>query len=664
MAAKNIKIFIASAGEVKAEREKAILMLNHLSKSHRHLQLEPMEWEYDIVPGSQPGSETIQHSINPKLQESDLLVFIFYSRIGQYTRQEFELATAENKKFFAFFKSGFSPVDEEEIEEYRELIKFKSSLNSTVLHQHYDDVDDFDRLLYRSLNLYLAENYPVTELVQLPAEVLTLVRLLGEKEERIKELERLLPTANENNEVKQLTAEITAIRTQLTQSEELRQQQAADKAALEQQLGSQKENNQLKAQALEAVEKGDYAAAENLLKESAKHSAADTAATYYELAKLKKIQLQYQPAFEFYELADKIDQNNAGYLHAAGSMAWELGYSDKAIMYFEKSLPLAIEEYGERHSAIATLYSNLGLAYVSNGWYDKAIEQLEKALDINCEVYGERHPAIAITYINLGATYLHKHKYDKAIYFYMLALEICKEFYSVRHPLIANIYNNLGEAHRQNGEIDTAINYLVSALDIGKEFLGEQHPDIANRYANLGTAYIAKEDYHTAISYYNQSLAINKSLFEEVNPEIAKLYNNLGEANRGIYEIDKAIDYYQKAIDIGEKLHRESHPDIGIRYNNLGLAYTSKGEYDVAISYYEKALTIQKKFHIEQNPDIAIVYSNLGVAYHCKMRYDIAISYFEAALPIFEAFLPPTHVSIVKTKTNLQITIEAKAKQG
>jgi hypothetical protein len=53
MAAKNIKIFIASTGEVKAEREKAILLLNDLRKAHRHLDLEAVEWEYDTVPGSQ-----------------------------------------------------------------------------------------------------------------------------------------------------------------------------------------------------------------------------------------------------------------------------------------------------------------------------------------------------------------------------------------------------------------------------------------------------------------------------------------------------------------------------------------------------------------------------------------------------------------------------------
>jgi tetratricopeptide (TPR) repeat protein len=663
LAAKNIKIFIASASEVKAERDKAVLMLNHLSKSHRHLQLEPVEWEYDIVPGNQPGYNTVQGAIDQKLTESHLVVFIFYSRIGQYTREEFELAARLNKKVFAFCKTGFSPTDEAEIEAYSELMQFKSSLNSTILHQQYDDVDDFDKLLYRSLNLYLAENYSVAELVQLPAEVLTLVRLLGEKEERIKELEGLLQATSGNTEVQQLTTEIDAIRAQLTQSEELHQQQAADKAALEQQLASQKDNDQLKAQALEALEKGDYAAAETLLRESANDSITDAAATFYELGKLKRLQLQYRAAFEYYELAATIKSNKSLYLHDAGSIAWQLGYFDRAICYYEKSLALEIASYGLRHPEIATLYCNIGLAYAGKGWYEKAIDQYKQALSIDYEYYGERHPVIAINYNNLGAAYLGKPEYNEAVKYYKLALDISKEFYSDRHPLIATIYNNLGEVYRKKDKIDVAIDYLLNALDICKEFHKEQHPGIANCYVNLGAAYSDKEDYDTAISYYDRALAINKSLYDELNPEIAKLYNNLGEAYRGIGEIGKAIDYYQQAIDIGETLFRESHPDIAIRYNNLGLAYTTKANYDIAISYFEKALSIQKKFYQKQNPDIAIVYSNLGFAYYWKREYDIAIDYFVAALPIFEAFLPPTHVSIVKTKTNLQITIEAKAKQ-
>lgn len=54
MAETTIKIFIASSAEVKEEREKAIIVLHQLNKSHKHLHLEPVHWEYDIVHGNSP----------------------------------------------------------------------------------------------------------------------------------------------------------------------------------------------------------------------------------------------------------------------------------------------------------------------------------------------------------------------------------------------------------------------------------------------------------------------------------------------------------------------------------------------------------------------------------------------------------------------------------
>ena len=114
----SIKIFIASSAEVKDERDRAVLVIEHLNESHKHLELKAVEWEYSTVPGSQPGFKNIQGAINPRLEESQLAVFILYSKIGKYTREEYEYATVNNKKLFTFFKTGFSPTKKEHITAY------------------------------------------------------------------------------------------------------------------------------------------------------------------------------------------------------------------------------------------------------------------------------------------------------------------------------------------------------------------------------------------------------------------------------------------------------------------------------------------------------------------------------------------------------------------
>src|SRR5258705_12697212 len=101
-----IKIFIASAGEVDDERKKSILILTQLNKSYKHLHLEPVIWEIDMVKGNYADKKSIQYSINPNRKESQVIVFIFYTRLGENTLIEFELAKSENKKLLVFFKEG------------------------------------------------------------------------------------------------------------------------------------------------------------------------------------------------------------------------------------------------------------------------------------------------------------------------------------------------------------------------------------------------------------------------------------------------------------------------------------------------------------------------------------------------------------------------------
>jgi tetratricopeptide (TPR) repeat protein len=621
MAAKNIKIFIASAGEVRAEREKAVLLLDHLNNSHKHLWLKAVWWEKNAQRGNQPEHGTVQAGIDPQLIESDIVLFIFYSRLGHYTMGEYQLATEHGKKIFVYFKHGFSP-NKAEIDAYGQLLDFKESLNKPVMYEHYMDADHFYDLLYQHLNQYLSDQFPPSDgdmaipnnPAPLPPEISKLIQLLVEKEDRIKALEAMLPTNSNTNEVERLTAEITNIREELAQSEALRQQQAADKAALEQQLVRQKESDQLKAQALEAVEKGDYATAENLLKESARDSIVETASTFYELAKVKKLQLKYREAFDYYELAAKIEPNNSLYLHDAGSMADQLGYADRAIVYYEKSLPLAIMKYGERHSEIAIWYNSLGSAYHSKGEYERAIGYYEKALNIDKEFYGERHPNIAILYNNLGLSYNSKGEYERAIEYYKQALDIGKEFYGERHPDIAIRYTNLGEAYRSKGAYDRAIRYYEQALDIGKEFYGERHPNIATGYNNLGGAYHSKAAYDRAIGYYEQALDIDKQFYGERHPGIAILYNNLGEAYRNKGAYNRAIGYHEQALDISREFCGEWHPTIATHYNNLGLAYYGKGAFDLAIRYYEQCLSILHEFLPLEHPYIARAQKNLQAA--------------------------------------------------
>ena len=171
----------------------------------------------------------------------------------------------------------------------------------------------------------------------------------------------------------------------------MREKHAKDKEELEKQLAPQKEKNKLKAKALEEIEKGNYKEAEGYLRKSAQESIVETATTFHELAELKKLQLHYQDAFDYCELAVRIEPENSLYLDSAGMIATDLGYYNEAIEYHERALQVGRNRYGEEHADIALRYNNLGIVYSQLGKYGEAIAYFEKALSIYKSLHGEVH---------------------------------------------------------------------------------------------------------------------------------------------------------------------------------------------------------------------------------------------------------------------------------
>jgi len=104
----DIKIFVASSGELSTERDKCVSVIHELNKSHSHLHLEVVKWETDLESGSYDKSR-IQDEINPLLEDCQIVIVMFYSKVGKFTLEEYLLARDKTKKIFLYFKQGFSP---------------------------------------------------------------------------------------------------------------------------------------------------------------------------------------------------------------------------------------------------------------------------------------------------------------------------------------------------------------------------------------------------------------------------------------------------------------------------------------------------------------------------------------------------------------------------
>ncbi len=97
-----VNVFVASSGELNDERKELIHIVHAVNKLFPHLKLDVIEWETDIPSGSYD-KQRVQDEINPLLEMSRIVIVIFYSKLGQFTLEEYNLAMEKKKKVFPLF---------------------------------------------------------------------------------------------------------------------------------------------------------------------------------------------------------------------------------------------------------------------------------------------------------------------------------------------------------------------------------------------------------------------------------------------------------------------------------------------------------------------------------------------------------------------------------
>lgn len=175
-AATVFKVMIASPGDVTTERSHIREVLHEWNAIHsemRKIVLLPVAWETHSSPEMGDRAQAI---INKQLKDCDLLVGVFWTRIGTATGdypsgtvEEIEEHIKTKKPTMLYFSSAPVLPDSFDPDQHSELKKFEESCKSRGLCETYSDPnefkDKFDRQLQRKLNTYS----PFTDLSQ-PSE--------------------------------------------------------------------------------------------------------------------------------------------------------------------------------------------------------------------------------------------------------------------------------------------------------------------------------------------------------------------------------------------------------------------------------------------------------------------------------------------------------------
>jgi hypothetical protein len=159
MKVRKIKLFVASPGDVKEERDRLEELVGELNRtigSTNDLYVELVRWETHARPGFGADAQDV---INTQIEPVDIFVGIMWTRFGtptnraaSGTEEEFERAynmwkiSGQPKILFYFNKSPFFPRDVDAVSQLQKVISFRQTLQERGgLVWEYQSPDEFIR---------------------------------------------------------------------------------------------------------------------------------------------------------------------------------------------------------------------------------------------------------------------------------------------------------------------------------------------------------------------------------------------------------------------------------------------------------------------------------------------------------------------------------------
>ena len=223
-------------------------------------------------------------------------------------------------------------------------------------------------------------------------------------------------------------------------------------------------------------------------------------------------------------------------------------WNDKGNAYFNRGeMEMAIQAYNralQLDPSFGRPYSNLALAYLTQGQYAEAILLYEKSLELLSSDKDK-----AVSWNGLGNIYRCINDYENAVAAYQKAAQLDPETAGMRdgtnNPQVdpnmnrSQTWNDLGEAFFKSGTYDKAANAFYKAIEMG--------PNNGWPYANLARIFVSQAQFEKAIALCQKSIQLLKD-----DKDKAVVWNLLGNAYRKHNDYDHAVKAYQKAVMLAD----------------------------------------------------------------------------------------------------------------
>jgi serine/threonine protein kinase/tetratricopeptide (TPR) repeat protein len=210
----------------------------------------------------------------------------------------------------------------------------------------------------------------------------------------------------------------------------------------------------------------------------------------------------------------------------------------------------------------------------------------------------------------------------------------------------------LGNLERLDGDYEHAVQNIGDALAL-LAMHAPTHPDRGIMLNDLGNALAARGDVASARAAYEQAVRESIAAFGAGHPRVGNAHFNLAWLAMAGDELQQAREQADLAFIIFAGAYGLDHRDVGaVEILRAGIELR-EGHIDAARERARRAQVIYDAVLAADNVDRAEPHQMLGHVAHAAEDFEQARLHYRAALAIKRAALPPGHIELVPTLTNL-----------
>lgn len=571
---KKIKIFLASSiVEFARERDELDLFIRQVS--------DHFEDNYDtkIIPLRCENVDTCmtingkQEEFNQLIRESEMCFFIFFTKVGDITRQEFDVAfkrfndNPEHKpQIYVYFKNVPDDVHVDD-----SVMDFMQAIGATY-HHYYTLFSHIDTIKLRILlNLKMQEMDFVKMEIKGDKCLVDQVDVLS--------LQNVSEFAN-NKELAALTAELTNVEEQYVQMKPMYERGDFGEEFRNEYVRVCSRRQHLK-EMLDTLKQNIFELSLNLSRDEVRGDLTPRQREAYRLLELGDSKgcmavldaNDIDDEFERFEREQEMESKRKASVYVREH---KLAIDVLQTMYDYKARFAEIDKRYEKIVATALKYQvELGVLY-DYAFYYHGQNECEKALTVAekyrafCEdpAYGVSDFDRSRLYSIMGRLYRKVGKQDLSEVFFLRTIQIREKLVTTNAEYkldLASVYQNIGVIYNDTQQFDKAEKYLLAAQRTFNSYTGTpqlDNPFLARNFNALGKTYAETKRYEQAEQCFNSSLEFCRK-YSQITPHCFEFYwgvclQSFGEMYMAMGKYAQAAQRFAQAVEVRQALTYEN----------------------------------------------------------------------------------------------------------